>query len=680
MIKSRFMYLAAAFVLAIAPMAVNGQGTAFQYDLGGDEGLYCHTADDTSDFSTKFSFIPPSTIAIDFDSTDTLYYIDLSGVEWGTVDPVTAELNSLGSLSGDVPVGAAGMSIDPSTDTMWVTSGTAIWSIDIVTGVATAGPTLTGNGGQLWTLAINSTGDFYGYDIFDDTLYAIDETTGACTAVGTSTQNGVFSNNGMDFDSNDVLYHGLYTGGGTGSYGTWDLNTGVFTTIALHPDFPTLTVGQGCGGGIAIDSLDNTNMWNFWGGTFIIFPKDDPLTPGTFFEVVQGPPPPPPITLPGFLVAMDFVDAAAPTEGGGPILYGIDAGTDPDELGVIDQDTAEWTSLVPITGSIVPGTDFVTDMSYDSSTDTMYVLTSTSTNAGTLHTIDLVTGATTIVAALSNSNPLGGAPDGPEVLAVDSNGNMFVFSAGDDTLWSCDSATGVCTAVGTLTGTTNNGFLQGMDFDPSTDILYHSAIDADAGGIVQPGFYGSWDTGTGTFTAIDSLQNIGGTTPSDLYQFKLAIKEVDPIVDVTPDTLDLITGTEAGGGLAELQASDNMDFRSRRNVAALQSRVVYEIGATSPTETPSALDFTIEESAFARGNVSRTITAFNYTTSSFDTLDTRNASRFGDRTDVISFGGTLSDYVEPGTGRMLIRVRYDGPTMRATFTVNTDHTFWTVTN
>ena len=334
-------------------------------------------------------------------------------------------------------------------------------------------------------------------------------------------------------------------------------------------------------------------MWNSWGETFCTWAKDNPLT--TLNEIEQGPPPPP-INLPGFLFAMDF-------NGDSSILYGIDIGppTGP-ELGLIDQATGEWTSLMTIAG-VTNGV--IVDMSYDSSTDTMYVLATNTTAVGTLYTLDLFTGTITAVASLSNSDPLGGSPSDPLTLAVDSVGNMFVFSAGDDTLWSCDPATAECSAVGTLTGVTNNSFVQGMDFDPTTNILYHSAIDADASSNSLPGFYGSWDTSTGVFTALDTLQGIGGTAPSDLYQFKLAIGVLGPVADVTPDTLNLVTGVAAGGGLPQLQASDNIDFRSQRNIAGLQSRVVYELGATSPTETPSAMDFTIEESVFARGSVSR---------------------------------------------------------------------------
>ena len=240
----RFVWIA-AILLMCGPTLLHAQGKAFQWDLGANEGLYTHTADDTSDFTAVFRNDPVEAVAVDFDSTDTLYYIDLLGISYGTVDSLTAQLVPLGILTGDVPAGSAAMSIDPSTDTMWVTDGDSLWSIDLNAGVVTAGPSITGNSGQILGIAINSIGDMYGYDVGDNTLYAIDKTTGVATAIGTSAQNGNLQENGMDFDTSDVLYHALYTGAGAGSYGTWDLNTGVFTEIAPHTSFPTLTPGLG---------------------------------------------------------------------------------------------------------------------------------------------------------------------------------------------------------------------------------------------------------------------------------------------------------------------------------------------------------------------------------------------------------------------------------------------------
>jgi hypothetical protein len=64
-------------------------------------------------------------------------------------------------------------------------------------------------------------------------LYEVDKVTGEGTLVGSPiTLNPPGFAQGMDFDpATDTLYQAIYTGGGTGSYGFWDLDTGTFNEI-----------------------------------------------------------------------------------------------------------------------------------------------------------------------------------------------------------------------------------------------------------------------------------------------------------------------------------------------------------------------------------------------------------------------------------------------------------------
>ncbi|MEM7457142.1 MAG: hypothetical protein AAF456_22560 [Planctomycetota bacterium] len=137
-------------------------------------------------------------------------------------------------------------------------------------------------------------------------------------------------------------------------------------------------------------------------------------------------------------------------------------------------------------------------------------------------------------------------------------------------------------------------------------------------------------------------------------------------------------GVLLSGGLAELAESDNQDVRIARDTFSLQSRVAYEVTATSPSEVPTGMSFTIEESVFARGNVTRTIELLDFNTGVYEPVDVRNASRLGDRVDTIVVTGDPTRFVQPGTRVMQARVRYQGPSPRAAFTCNVDQISWTV--
>ncbi len=122
-------------------------------------------------------------------------------------------------------------------------------------------------------------------------------------------------------------------------------------------------------------------------------------------------------------------------------LYSIDAGTG--------------------TQTFIGGTIGVNGMAFDGTTQTWYV-----TSANSLYTMDVSSGATTLIGAHGVTNTFIG-------LASDILGNMYAYDVlwtGDSTLYSVDKATGVATAIGPM----GYGFVyaQDMGFDRDNDILY----------------------------------------------------------------------------------------------------------------------------------------------------------------------------------------------------------------
>ena len=148
--------------------------------------------------------------------------------------------------------------------------------------------------------------------------------------------------------------------------------------------------------------------------------------------------------------------------------------------------------------------------------------------------------------------------------------------------------------------------------------------------------------------------------------------------EVTPDSGTIISGSLAAGSPADLAASDNVDWSVRRNPASIQSIATVEIKGMTTIAAPVSLEFTYESSVFARGPVTQTISLFNYDTDNFEQVDSRTASRFIDGTVMVVPSGDLSRFVQPGTGCVEARIRYQGNQSRLVFTANMDQAIWTI--
>ena len=154
--------------------------------------------------------------------------------------------------------------------------------------------------------------------------------------------------------------------------------------------------------------------------------------------------------------------------------------------------------------------------------------------------------------------------------------------------------------------------------------------------------------------------------------------DLSPVQTVNVDSFNVTRGEYVSGGLPELANSDNSDLVARRANNDIQSRVFVEFKSFSPTETPSRFDLTFEAAVFARSTVVQSIDMFNYDTGDWEEVDSRNAQRLVDLVTVVTPAGDLSRFVEPGTGCIEARVRFQSVSPRQKFSANIDHVIWTI--
>jgi hypothetical protein len=163
--------------------------------------------------------------------------------------------------------------------------------------------------------------------------------------------------------------------------------------------------------------------------------------------------------------------------------------SDVNAFGTLNTTTGAFTSI----GTSTPATGHNwTGMSWDSSTSTMYASSSNGT-VGNLYTINVATGAPTLVGAITGTTL-------PIDIAVSPTGQMYTVDISNDSLYSVNKATGAATLIG-ATGIAAN-FAQGMDFDDSTGTLYWASY---SGGGVNS--FVSVNLATGATTAVGAFTN-----------------------------------------------------------------------------------------------------------------------------------------------------------------------------
>ncbi|MBX3409064.1 MAG: hypothetical protein KF859_04180 [Phycisphaeraceae bacterium] len=211
--------------------------------------------------------------------------------------------------------------------------------------------------------------------------------------------------------------------------------------------------------------------------------------------------------------AMDF-------NGAGTALYAIDhsLGQNATRLGTIDTTTGVFNPGPSITGGTFGDINATTTGLTITGNDTFYA-----SKGNVLHTINPVTGVATQIGGFFDAT---GASIGTVIdIAADNNGRLFAHAlgtaaAGGGALYEVDPATGVSTFIGRCGIATS--FAQGMDFDPTSNLLY-AALYTSGGN----GSYGVWNTNDGSWTEILPLASFPDPTPNG-RELEMAIRVPTP--------------------------------------------------------------------------------------------------------------------------------------------------------
>lgn len=238
-------------------------------------------------------------------------------------------------------------------------------------------------------------------------------------------------------------------------------------------------------------------------------------------------------------------------------------------------------------------------------------------------------------------------------------------------------------------GTSSNSIISGYSGGIGGTLQWQLTGDSDLGTVVNASspLVTTGDMAlpidTMVWEVLDAVDGMGGYYDGifgsviDNLVIDLDVSGGGPVT-VTPDSYEVTFGTYFSGSEVELAASDNEDLSIRRSNTDVNSRTEFTVKSTSPTATPVSFEFTLEGSAFFRTTVIQTIELFDYSTSSWELVDTRDASRIIDATTTVAPTGDLSRFVEPGTNCIEARIHYESLNRRQGFASNTDLTQWVI--
>lgn len=171
------------------------------------------------------------------------------GSQLSRLDPSVPQFIPTGAISGpDIRVDqVTGFAINPRNGQAWITTNrnftnnpplgeTWLWRLDLSTGMTQyVGLLLSDQPDPVFIdIAIDCSGQMYGHNISDDSLYHINTNDLTVTHIGTHGLPANFAQ-GMDFDKRDgSLYAWIYTGAGDSQFGTLDLETGAFNALSQN--------------------------------------------------------------------------------------------------------------------------------------------------------------------------------------------------------------------------------------------------------------------------------------------------------------------------------------------------------------------------------------------------------------------------------------------------------------
>ncbi|NOU45812.1 MAG: T9SS type A sorting domain-containing protein [Bacteroidales bacterium] len=211
-----------------------------------DMGAYTYT-------TIGSSLIDPS--SGDFMNNET-QYMYCSG-NWGStlymVDVTTGASTFIAPFSGGFD-DVSGMSCDRTTNTMYVSmtnvSASQIGTVDLTTGVITPIGSQTTVAPGLIQIAIDGTGQMYGWDIVTNNSYTIDKTTGVPTVLGSLGFDPNYGQGGNWSQTDDVIYLSAFNASTfQGELRALDITTGGTTFLGVLPQLQCTAFGFPGGGG-----------------------------------------------------------------------------------------------------------------------------------------------------------------------------------------------------------------------------------------------------------------------------------------------------------------------------------------------------------------------------------------------------------------------------------------------
>lgn len=415
----------------------------------------------------------------------------------------------------NIPAAAtlSGLSWNSANATMYATSipttGPELYKINLTTGLATLVGPMTGMVSPIW-LEIDNAGMAYSIDISTDNLYSVNLATGATTLIGALGVNCQFAQE-ADFNrDNNVLYMASYTGGGVGGIYTVNLTTGAATLVGdTTPNNAEYTVFSIKPEPVTV--LDNA----FYKNSYNLYPVEFGTMPLT---------PPNTLTPIGPLTSNLFADDMA----GDGNLYALNNDTKK-LVKVYSDGTAQ--DVGPLTGI---GTATVTGLSWNRVNSTMYA-----TSGSNLYTINLTTGAATLVGGMAPMTL-------PIWLEIDNAGLAYSADINDDKLYSVNLATGATTEIGPLG--INIIYAQEADFNTSNNTLYMA-------GMLDP----SLETNLYTVnTSTGAATLVGSTGGREITMFTIADTLPDP--PVIPPLTCGDTFLDSGGAAGNYGVSEDITY------------------------------------------------------------------------------------------------------------------------
>jgi len=144
------------------------------------------------------------------------------------------------------------------------------------------------------------------------------------------------------------------------------------------------------------------------------------------------------------------------------------------------------------------------------------------------------------------------------------------------------------------------------------------------------------------------------------------------------EAANIIRGNLVSGDINSLHLNDNsrMIIRPGISLSSQSPPILLELVSHAPNGNPESLGFAIESGASST-NVRQTLYLYNYTTSQYELVDTRNTTAVDDRVTVDRIGNG-HDYIAPGTGEVRARLTYQqvGPILQFPWHVRIDVARW----